>query len=59
MKLGDYVMISPDLTHLNDWVRGTVIEVKQNPFVGVVIVAKTDDGVIYFEREDMFKPAEA
>jgi NOL1/NOP2/fmu family ribosome biogenesis protein len=52
-------MISPDLTHLNDWVRGTVIEVKQNPFVGVVIVAKTDDGVIYFEREDMFKPAEA
>jgi NOL1/NOP2/fmu family ribosome biogenesis protein len=59
MKQGDNVMISPDLTHLNEWVRGTVIEVKQNPFVGVVIVAKTDEGVIYFEREDMFKLAEA
>lgn len=48
-------MISPDLTMLQDWVKGTVIEVENNPFVGIVISAKTEDGVIFFGKEDLFK----
>ena len=34
MKIGDKVLISPDLTKLPDWTHGTVIEVENNPFFG-------------------------
>ena len=57
MKLGDLVLISPDLTMLKTWVKANVIEVENNSFVGLVISAKTEDGVIYFGRSDMFKLA--
>ncbi len=56
MKVGDKVLISPDLTRMQDWVKGTVIEVENNPFIGIVISAKTEDGVIFFGQEDLFKP---
>ena len=35
MKIGDKVLISPDLTKLPNWISGTVIEVENNPFVGI------------------------
>ena len=57
MKIGDLVHISPDLTMKDDWVDGKVIDIKDNPFVGVVVSAKTDKGVIFFEHEELFKPA--
>ena len=38
-----------------DWVEGTIIDVEKNPFVGKVITAKTDNGVIFFEKEYLFK----
>ena len=57
MKVGDNVLISPDLTHKTDWVKGKIIDVEQNQFVGVVISAETDDGDILFEREELFKLA--
>lgn len=57
MKVGDNVLISPDLTHKIDWVKGKVIDVEQNQFVGVVISAETSDGDIFFEREELFKLA--
>lgn len=57
MKVGDDVLISPDLTHKTDWVKGKVIDVEQNQFVGVVISAETSDGDIFFEREELFKLA--
>ena len=47
MKVGDNVLISPDLTHQTDWVKGKVIDVEQNQFVGVVISAETSDGDIF------------
>lgn len=56
MKIGDSVKISPDLTRLPNWVNGKVIEVEDNPFIGVVISAKTEDGVIFFGQLDLFKP---
>ncbi len=57
MKIGDYVLISPEVTLLKEWVRGKVIEVEANPFVGTVISAQTADGNIYFNKESLFKAA--
>lgn len=45
MEIGDKVLVSPDLTHKSDWENGEVIKVEQNSFVGVVVSAKTDDGI--------------
>jgi hypothetical protein len=55
MKVGDKVLISPQVTNYPNWTEGTVIEVEKNPFVGIVITAKTDSGVIFFEKEYLFK----
>jgi len=56
MKTGDPVLISNDLTNFTDWAKGRVIEIEKNPFVGIVIAAKTEDGAIFFGRQDLFKP---
>ena len=55
MKVGDKVLISPDLTRLPQWISGTVIEVEDSPFVGTVISAETEDKDVYFGQEDLFK----
>lgn len=55
MKVGDKVLISPDLTRLPQWISGTVIEVEDNPFVGIVISAETEDKDVYFSQENLFK----
>ena len=57
MKIGDKVLISPDLTLQKEWLPGTVIQVENNPFVGVVISAETEDRNVFFGREDLFKSA--
>ena len=57
MRTGDKVLISPDLTHAKDCTQGEVIEVENNPFVGIVISAKTADGNIFFGYKDLFEPA--
>ena len=55
IKVGDRVSISPDLTMLKDWCEGKVIQVENNPFVGIVVSAETEDANIFFGRADMFK----
>ena len=55
MKLGDYVLISPEVTRLKEWTRGKVIDVEANPFVGTVISAQTEDGNIFFGKATDFK----
>ena len=57
MKKGDNVLISPELTMKGEWIKGTVIEVEDNPFVGTVISARVATGEIYFEKENMFRKA--
>jgi len=57
MKLGDYVLISPEVTRLKEWTRGKVIDVEANPFVGTVISAQTPSGDIYFNKESLFRVA--
>lgn len=54
-KVGDKVRIAPQVTHYQDWVDAVVIEVEDNPFVGYVITAETKDGVMFFEKEDLFE----
>lgn len=55
MKVGDKVLISPDLTLMKEWIEATVIQVEDNPFVGIVISAETEDRNVFFGREEMFK----
>ena len=55
MKVGDKVLISPDLTKLPNWISGIVTEVENNPFIGIVISAETEDKNIFFGRQDLFK----
>ena len=57
MKVGDKVLISPDPTLQKKWLAGTVIQVENNPFVGIVISAETEDRNVFFGREDLFKLA--
>lgn len=57
MRIGDHVLISPELTHKQDWQKATVIDVENNPFVGTVVSARTDAGEIFFEKEYLFKSA--
>lgn len=55
MKIGDKVLISPQVTDQTDWIEGVIIEIEKNPFAGIVITAKSDDGEVFFEKEDLFK----
>ena len=55
MKNGDRVLISPQVTGRPDWIEGTVIQVENNPFVGIVITAKSVDGETFFVKEYLFK----
>lgn len=55
MGVGDKILISPELTRMEDWIIGTIIEIEDNPFVGIVISAETDDGDVFFGREYMFQ----
>jgi len=57
MKLGDLVLVSPDLTQFKDWVLAKIIDVENNPFQGVVISAQTEDGNIFFGKNILFKLA--
>ncbi len=55
-RVGDNVLISPQVTHKSDWTQGIVIDVEANPFVGTVISAETANGEIFFDKEYLFKP---
>ena len=54
-KKGDIVLISPEVTHQIDWIEGTIIEIEDNPYVGIVLIVQTTDGDVFFEREGLFK----
>lgn len=55
MKAGDEILISPQVTGKNKWIKAIVLEIENNPFVGLVVTAKTKLGEIFFEKIDMFK----
>jgi hypothetical protein len=57
MKTGDQAIVDPKLTGLDTWVKGEVIDIEKNPFKGIVIAIKDDQGRIFFGEEKYFKVA--
>jgi hypothetical protein len=55
IKIGEPVLISPDLTGLAKWTSGTIINVENNTFNGLVIAAETEDKNVFFGPEDLFQ----
>ncbi|MBW8326576.1 MAG: transcriptional regulator [Prolixibacteraceae bacterium] len=55
MKTGDKAEAAPAITGLDEWVEGTVIEVKTNPFLGIVVAIKDSLGRIFFGEEKYFR----
>ena len=55
IKIGDDILISPDLTGQAKWTEGIVIEVENNTFNGLVIAAETKDKNVFFGQKDLFK----
>lgn len=46
---------SPSITGFDDWIKGQVIEVEHNPFIGLVVAIKDDLGRIFFGQIKYFK----
>ena len=47
-SVGDRMKVSPDLTGLDGWVQGEIIDVEHNPFTGLVLSIKDNLGRIFF-----------
>jgi hypothetical protein len=58
-KVGDKILVSPYLTHKQDWEEGIIIEVEYNTiFNGFVLSVEMSDGDVFFQRAtpDYFQP---
>lgn len=55
IKKGQKAKADPKLTGLSEWVEGTVIDVENNPFKGLVIAIKDQMGRIFFGEEKYFQ----
>ena len=54
MKKGDKAKASPAVTGLDDRIEGEVIDIEENPFMGIVISIKDKLGRIFFGEEKYF-----
>lgn len=54
-KVGDKVLVAPQVTGEKDWIEAEITEIENNPFVGDVINVITPNGIIFFEKPDMFR----
>jgi len=55
IKKGQKAKVSPRLTGLSDWIEGTIIDIENNPFKGLVIAIKDNAGRIFFGEEKYFQ----
>lgn len=55
MKTGEKVKVSPELTGLEEWIEGVIINVRKNPFLGLEIAIKDSFGRIFFGEKQYFK----
>ena len=53
-NVGDKMKVSPDLTGLDGWVHGEIIDVEHNPFTGLVLSIKDNLGRIFFGQSKYF-----
>ena len=51
-KVGEEVLIAPQVTNEKEWLKGIVIDIEDNPFV---ITAKTKELGEFFDNEYLFK----
>ena len=54
MSKGSYAYVSPELTGLSEKVKGEVINVRQNPFIGEEVAVRDETGRIYFGAAKYF-----
>ena len=53
-SVGDRMKVSRDLTGLDGWVQGEIIDVEHNPFTGLVLSIKDNLGRIFFGQSKYF-----
>ena len=53
-NVGDKMKVSSDLTGLDGWVQGEIIDVEHNPFTGLVLSIKDNLGRIFFGQSKYF-----
>ena len=54
-RVGEEVLISPQVTNEKEWIKGIVTEIEDTPFVGFVISVKTKELGMFFDKEYLFK----
>ena len=54
IKEGDKAKVSPILTGEKEWIEGEVIDIENNPFIGIVIAIKDNLGRIFFGESKYF-----
>lgn len=54
-KVGEEVLIAPQVTNEKEWLKGIVIDIEDNPFVGFVITAKTKELGEFFDKNTYLK----
>ena len=54
MSKGQYAVASPELTGLSESIKGEVINVRQNPFLGQEIAIRDANGRIFFGESKYF-----
>ena len=54
MSKGQFAIASPELTGLSESVKGEVINVRQNPFLGQEIAIRDASGRIFFGESKYF-----
>lgn len=57
MKVGEKAKVSPAISGLSEWIEGTVIKIRKNPFLGIEIAIKDQLGRIFFAEEKYFQKA--
>lgn len=56
-KIGEYAEVSPDLTHLDRWVKGKIIDLIDKPFLGLEVAVQDKKGNIFYGELCYFKLA--
>ena len=54
-KIGDKMKADPQLTGLDTWVTGAVVDIEHNPFKGLVVAIKDGLGRIFFGQIKYFQ----
>jgi hypothetical protein len=54
MSKGQFAYVSPELTGTTESVKGEVIKIRQNPFLGPEIAVRDENGRIYFGEAKYF-----